>query len=430
MDELGLGEVWKKQKAKRAAAAEAGEDGEAAGKDSVWKRASEKAKESAKKVKDRASKASESKAAEGDGAPEPPPPSESLSGRIKTELGKTARSLVGRSRRSQRTVRSKVSGAPRSEWSSAVDKASGKTYYFNTVTMETTWEKPAGWTPPRPEGEEDAEAEGKEAQEGKEGEEGEAGEEETVSHDGPAEMVYVGEASTAWERVSERLKHTPVFRSILGAASRVADSSAGRAAKTAADTLNDVGGAAREEWETSQNPIIDRLSSAWSRAFGETEHARVIRELRRTQPDFILEELLTDAEELIVPEVIGAYLAGDSRTLRKWCNEGAYATLNASIADRRAANVVLDSPILGVKNFQLFAAKLDDGAPPMLATTFTVHQIHCVRSRSSGEIVEGADDSVKGVTYAMSLVRDFDEDENEFDWKVAEVGIVMEVDTF
>lgn len=33
-----------------------------------------------------------------------------------------------------------------SDWQAAVDEASGATYYYNTVTGETQWEAPAGWS--------------------------------------------------------------------------------------------------------------------------------------------------------------------------------------------------------------------------------------------------------------------------------------------
>jgi import inner membrane translocase subunit TIM44 len=68
--------------------------------------------------------------------------------------------------------------------------------------------------------------------------------------------------------------------------------------------------------------ITERVSDTFSAMFSESENAVAIAHLKATlDPNFNLEVFMRQAREFIIPEVIDAYLHGDTDTLRLWCSE-------------------------------------------------------------------------------------------------------------
>ena len=148
-------------------------------------------------------------------------------------------------------------------------------------------------------------------------------------------LVVVQPGTSAWERIGARLQETPIIQGMMDAAKQAAASRAGRTigkgAKAASDKFGDAREDVRELWETSQNPWIYRLSSVYDGLFGETETASAIREIRRADPGFVLEEWKDDIEETVIPVVLSAFLLGESRKLKAWMGEAAYNTVNFAI---------------------------------------------------------------------------------------------------
>ena len=84
---------------------------------------------------------------------------------------------------------------------------------------------------------------------------------------------------------TEFLTKTPIIQDILGASSqgarRFGKTDAGKAARKRMRKAGNAVEDAREVWETSQNPYIYQMASAYDAVFAETEEGQAIKELRR-----------------------------------------------------------------------------------------------------------------------------------------------------
>jgi len=88
-------------------------------------------------------------------------------------------------------------------------------------------------------------------------------------------------------------------------------------------------------------------------AFGETEQAEAMRELRQIMPDFNQEEFLQHVGRDVVPRVIAAYLKGDMEILRSACRDQAFAQLNALVQERQARELRMDQRVLHQSEMEL-----------------------------------------------------------------------------
>lgn len=159
-----------------------------------------------------------------------------------------------------------------------------------------------------------------------------------------------------------------------------------------------------ERIDESDNPVVNFFRNAYDNVFAENEMGMVIREIREEDKQFTVSDFLSEVEEDHVPNILGAYLAGDREKLKTMCTEGAYAMLNASIREREVANLTMDTNILAINDIELSAGKLLEDAP-VLIVFFNAQQINCLRDRA-GEVVEGAEDDIRAVYYAMAFVRE------------------------
>lgn len=97
-------------------------------------------------------------------------------------------------------------------------------------------------------------------------------------------------------------------------------SSAWHSRITQSDTYQNL----RESYYESENPVVSSLRSVTTTIggwFEENETARVIRMIRRLDPDFQMEAFQRELREFIVPEVVDAYLSADREALQLWCGE-------------------------------------------------------------------------------------------------------------
>ncbi|KFG52072.1 putative mitochondrial import inner membrane translocase TIM44 [Toxoplasma gondii FOU] len=143
-------------------------------------------------------------------------------------------------------------------------------------------------------------------------------------------------------------------------------------------------------------------------------------------------------ERVIAAHIVQAFLLGDEGTLAVHCAEGAFAAMRASIIERRAQKVRLDSEILQLGNVELVGARRSL-TPPICATqnfsadecpwfvyTFTCQQVNCLRSEVDGRVVEGREDDIRRVVYSIAVSK-HPKPETEgllYPWMIREIAII------
>lgn len=251
--------------------------------------------------------------------------------------------------------------------------------------------------------------------------EGEEDPDAVPNESGTTALVFVKAEAGTWEKLTQRLRETPIIQGVLEAAAAAAETDAGQAArkraKEAKRTIGDKQEEAAEFWETSQNPWVYRASSMYDGMFGETETGAAIRELRRADPTFELSEWTEGVTETVLPDILDWYLRGDAVKLKTWCNDRTCAMMGAVIKERKAAGLVADPHILDIEGVTVVDAKCQEKKPPIIILQFAAQQIHCVRNRE-GEIVDGADDLIEQHYYMFVFQRELVGD--ELTWRVVE----------
>ncbi|KAG6948796.1 hypothetical protein JG688_00014947 [Phytophthora aleatoria] len=248
--------------------------------------------------------------------------------------------------------------------------------------------------------------------------------EEPTEYTGTSALVAVKEEESAWQRVSARFRDAPIIQGILDAAKQAAKTEAGKkvqqTTKQVKDKISDAQEEVLEVWETSQNPWVYRLSSIYDGLFGETPMGVAIKEIRRAEPDFILEEWKENIEEIVLPGVLEAFLRGNSRDLKKWFGEAAYSRVNIAIRERKSEGLVMDPHVLSIDNVEVIEATAEDKQAPIILMRFQAQQINCIRNRE-GEVVEGSEDEVLAYYYIFAFQRDYDEEQETLRWRIVDL---------
>ncbi|KAI5839879.1 TIM23 translocase complex subunit Tim44 [Morchella snyderi] len=170
----------------------------------------------------------------------------------------------------------------------------------------------------------------------------------------------------------------------------------------------------KRSYDESENPVIsvtrnlaDRLFSG---LFAENETARVIRKFREMDAAFQLEAFLRELREYILPEVLDAYVRGETDVLRAWLSAAqfsVYAALNQQYA---ANGLRLDGKVLDIRNVDVLSARiLEPGEVPVFIVSCRTQEVHVFRDVKTGELRAGMEDKVQQVTYAIGITRVPDE---------------------
>ncbi|CAG8455413.1 10097_t:CDS:2 [Paraglomus occultum] len=169
----------------------------------------------------------------------------------------------------------------------------------------------------------------------------------------------------------------------------------------------------KSDYENSDNILIsysrrvtDSINDKFGSFFAETETAQALSQLKAIDPSFNLEYFMREARQYIVPELIEAYLKGDTETLKQWCSEAAYNVLTHGIAAQTKDGLLSDCRVLDIRDVELFTAKILENDIPVLVITFSAQEVIVFRSISTNEIVEGREDQIDQVTYACVLTKE------------------------
>lgn len=249
---------------------------------------------------------------------------------------------------------------------------------------------------------------------------------ETVdaSEDVRQTALLVVEHEDSWAKLRERLREAPIIQEILRGAKRLRQTQVGQAADAVGTRIRDRVEDAREFWETSQNPLVYQASSIVDAVTAENEFATAVRELRRLDPAFSVEEWRETVSKELVPSIISAFVAADTMKLRPWLGEGLYSRLAHEIRLRKQEGLRYDDArIVDCESCDILAVQLDDnGRNPVFVVQCMTQQINCVRNRE-GDVVEGSPDDIRAYFYVFAFRRDYDPKSSTLAWKIIDLQL-------
>ncbi|XMA10958.1 hypothetical protein WAI453_003749 [Rhynchosporium graminicola] len=162
-------------------------------------------------------------------------------------------------------------------------------------------------------------------------------------------------------------------------------------------------------YNESENPLISTARSISDRVagfFAENETAMVIKKFREMDPGFQMEPFLQEMREYILPEVLDAYVKGDTETLRLWLSAAQFQVYDALSKQYTTAGLKSDGRILDIRNVEILSARiLDPGDVPVFIVTCRTQEVHVYRKKDTGDLAAGMEDKVQLVTYAIGVTR-------------------------
>ncbi|KAJ4855801.1 tim44-like domain-containing protein [Trichoderma breve] len=163
------------------------------------------------------------------------------------------------------------------------------------------------------------------------------------------------------------------------------------------------------KYEESENPLISTARSITDTIggfFAENETAMVIKKFRQMDPMFQSEPFLQELREYILPEVLDAYVKGDTEVLKQWLSAAQFSVYEALTKQYLQAGMKSDGRILDIRNVDILKARmLDPGEIPVFIITCRTQEVHVYRNAKTNELAAGMEDKVQQVTYAIGITR-------------------------
>lgn len=166
--------------------------------------------------------------------------------------------------------------------------------------------------------------------------------------------------------------------------------------------------AMKSTYNESENPLISTARSISDRVagfFAENETAMVIKKFREMDPGFKVEEFLTEMREYILPEVLDAYVKGDTEVLKMWLSTPQYQVYEALMKQYTTAGLKSDGKILDIRHVDILNVRLLENEIPVFIITCRTQEVHVYKDRKTGNLMAGMDDKVQLVTYAIGVTR-------------------------
>ncbi|KAL8871550.1 MAG: hypothetical protein Q9174_002642 [Haloplaca sp. 1 TL-2023] len=185
--------------------------------------------------------------------------------------------------------------------------------------------------------------------------------------------------------------------------------------------------ALKSNYNESENPLVSTARSITDKIagfFAENETAMVIKKFREMDPNFQLEPFLREMREYILPEVLDAYVKGDTETLKLWLSTAQYSVYAALAQQYTTAGLKSDGRILDIRHVDVLSARiLEPGEVPVFIITCRTQEVHVYRNAKTNDLAAGMEDKVQLVTYAIGVTR-VPEDVNNPDtrgWRLIEL---------
>ncbi|KAL8896062.1 MAG: hypothetical protein Q9192_003288 [Flavoplaca navasiana] len=185
--------------------------------------------------------------------------------------------------------------------------------------------------------------------------------------------------------------------------------------------------ALKSTYNESENPFVSTARSITDKIagfFAENETAMVIKKFREMDPTFQVEPFLREMREYILPEVLDAYVKGDTDTLKLWLSAAQFQVYAALAQQYTTAGLKSDGRILDIRHVDVLSARmLEPGEIPVFIITCRTQEVHVYRNAKTNELAAGMEDKVQLVTYAIGVTR-VPEDVNNPDtrgWRLIEL---------
>jgi import inner membrane translocase subunit TIM44 len=164
----------------------------------------------------------------------------------------------------------------------------------------------------------------------------------------------------------------------------------------------------KSTYNESENPLISTARSISDRVagfFAENETAMVIKKFREMDPSFQIEPFLQEMREYILPEVLDAYVKGDTETLKLWLSTPQFQVYEALMKQYTTAGLKSDGKILDIRHVDILNARLLENEIPVFIITCRTQEVHVYKDIKTGNLMAGMDDKVQLVTYAIGVTR-------------------------
>ncbi|KAI0394703.1 TIM44 subunit of mitochondria import inner membrane translocase [Xylariaceae sp. FL0594] len=162
-------------------------------------------------------------------------------------------------------------------------------------------------------------------------------------------------------------------------------------------------------YQESENPLISTARSITDRVagfFAENETAQVIKKIRAMDPSFQLEPFQQELRDYILPEVLDAYVKGDTETLKLWLSAAQFSVYEALTKQYLQAGMKSDGRILDIRHVDILKARmLEPGEIPVFIITCRTQEVHVYRNAKTNELAAGMEDRVQLVTYVIGITR-------------------------
>ncbi|KAL8807430.1 MAG: hypothetical protein Q9223_002904 [Gallowayella weberi] len=174
--------------------------------------------------------------------------------------------------------------------------------------------------------------------------------------------------------------------------------------------------ALKSSYNESENPLVSTARSITDKIagfFAENETAMVIKKFREMDPTFQVEPFLREMREYILPEVLDAYVKGDTETLKLWLSAAQFQVYAALAQQYTTAGLRSDGRILDIRHVDVLSARmLEPGEIPVFIITCRTQEVHVYREAKTGHLHAGMEDKVQLVTYAIGVTRVADDVNN------------------
>lgn len=149
--------------------------------------------------------------------------------------------------------------------------------------------------------------------------------------------------------------------------------------------------------------VIDLAAARKSAAPEPVSGPPGLQAIRAADPSFSTAEFLNGARAAF-EMIVGAFAAGDTRTLRPLLSDEVYRNFSAAIDARTRAGEHLLTELMSIRSAEVVEARLD-GTAALVTVRFASSQINAVED-AQGQVVDGSRDRITDVVDDWTFRRD------------------------